>query len=250
MTIACSASPLALAIGRFAMKCYLSACAGLIIVFGLATSLKSAEMQSPAQVKSLRCEYRVNPLGIGTRKPRLSWIIEDNRYGAAQSAYQILVASSPELLAQDKADLWDSGKVESSEMNQIEYAGKPLQSRQTCYWKVRIWDQQGQVSQWSEPAMWSMGLLEESDKVARWIEAPCPLVHPAKGQTLDFGNCPWVWYPEQGTNPREKAPAGPRYFRKILEIPEGHTIKRARFLITADDSFELFCNGQPAGRGG
>ena len=231
------------------MNWFLTVFAGLVLALTGTTSVESAEVQSPAQVKGLRCEYRVNPLGIGTRKPRLSWTIDDHRYGAAQTAYQILVASSPELLARDEGDLWDSGKVESSEMNQIEYAGKPFPSRQTCYWKVRIWDHQGQVSQWSEPAMWSMGLLEDSDRVAQWIEAPCPLVHPAKGGILDFGNCPWVWYPEQGTNPREKAPAGPRYFRKILEIPEGRTIKRARFLITADDSFELFCNGQPAGRG-
>ena len=108
----------------------------------------------------LRCEYRDNPLGIDVGKPRLSWTISDVRLpaaaaGAAQSAtgnqqpamprglkqtaYQILVASGEELLAKDKGDLWDSGKVESDECNQIEYAGKPLESRMRCYWKLRVW---------------------------------------------------------------------------------------------------------------
>lgn len=211
--------------------------------------LMSGEELSPARVTYLRCEYRVNPLGIGTTRPRLSWIIEDPRTGAAQTAYQIIVASSSEILAENRGDLWDSGKVISSEMNQIEYAGKPLQSRMKCYWKVRIWDANQQATPFSEPAMWSMGLLDPQEMKARWIQASQPLVHPAKGTQLDFGDCPWVWYPEENTDPREKAPAGPRYFRKVIELPSEKAIKRARLLLTADDSFELFCNGQPAGRG-
>lgn len=215
----------------------------------MANALVTAEELSPARVVQLRCEYRVNPLGIDVSRPRLSWVIEDSRWGAAQTAYQILVASSLAELDRDRGDLWDSGKVESSETNQIEYRGKPLASRQVCYWKVRIWDNAGKVTSWSDPALWSMGLLSENDFQAQWIEAPGPLVHPAKGATLEFGDCPWVWYPEPGTNPREKAPAGPRFFRKTIMLPENRAIKQARFLITADDSFELFCNEQWAGQG-
>lgn len=224
---------------------------GILVLSALLGMVQTGagEELSPARVTGLRCEYRVNPLGIDVLRPRLSWVIQDERWGAAQTAYQILVASSPALLQSNTSDLWDSGKVESSEMNQIEYRGKPLVSRLTCYWKVRVWDHNGRPSQWSEPGMWSMGLLEESDRRAKWIEAPCPLVHPAKGGILEFGDCPWVWFPEGDANPREKAPAGPRYFRKVIELPGDRVMKRARFLITADDSFELFCNAQPAGRG-
>lgn len=209
----------------------------------------SGEEASPARAVNLRCEYRVNPLGIGTTQPRLSWIIQDERRGAAQTAYRILVASSPELLAQDRGDLWDSGKVLSAEMNQIVYAGKPLTSRLNCYWKVRIWDADGKASAFSDVAFWSMGLLEDSDRAAKWIQATQPLVHPAKGKQLTFQGCQWIWCPEEGVNAREKAPPGPRYFRKVIELPTNETVRRARFLATADDSFELFCNGQPVGRG-
>ena len=83
-----------------------------------------------AEVTSLRCEYRDNPLGIDAAKPRLSWKIEagDQRSearGQKQCAYQVLVASSPELLVKDQGDLWDCGKVASDQSIQVEYAGKP-----------------------------------------------------------------------------------------------------------------------------
>ena len=90
----------------------------------------------------------------------------------SQSAYQILAATTPELLAQEKPDLWDSAKVTSDETLQIPYAGKPLASSQTVYWKVRAWDQSGNPSPWSPTATWAMGVLSISDWAARWIGAP------------------------------------------------------------------------------
>ena len=85
-----------------------------------------------AKVGDLRCEYRGNPLGIDAAQPRLSWVIESNRRGERQTAYQVLVASSPELLTKDKGDLWDSGTVTSDQSIQVEYAGKTLVSRERC----------------------------------------------------------------------------------------------------------------------
>ncbi|GAB4130876.1 family 78 glycoside hydrolase catalytic domain [Thermopirellula anaerolimosa] len=134
--------------------------------------------KSSARVEQLRCEYRVNPLGIDVVKPRLSWIMVDARRGARQTAYQILAASSSEKLARDEGDLWDSGRVESSLTNQIEYGGRPLNSRMECHWKVRIWDADGAVTDYSPPAVWTMGLLEDADREAQWIQAPAALYHP------------------------------------------------------------------------
>ena len=90
-------------------------------------------------ITNLRCEYRENPLGIDAEKPQLSWIMVDSASGAAtrsqkQMAYQILVANSEELLEQNKGDCWDSGKVASDQISQVEYQGKPLASRMRCYW--------------------------------------------------------------------------------------------------------------------
>ncbi|WP_345319216.1 glycoside hydrolase family 78 protein [Novipirellula rosea] len=131
--------------------------------------LTAAEPGLSVSDSSLRCEYRVNPLGIDTLRPRFNWIVVSDQRGESQTAYQIRVASSAKLLATDLPDLWDSGKVTSSETLQIQYDGKPLSSRQKCYWKVRTWDRNGIASDWSETAFWTMGLLEESDWKAEYI---------------------------------------------------------------------------------
>lgn len=117
----------------------------------------------------LRCEYRVDPLGIDARAPRLSWVVESAGRGRAQTAYRVLVASRPELLAADEGDLWDSGKTPGDRTNGVEYAGTPLGSRTRCHWKVMVWDNDGAASAWSAPAYWTMGLLEPGDWQAVWI---------------------------------------------------------------------------------
>lgn len=119
----------------------------------------------------LRCEYLVNPLAIEAAAPRLSWTLEPaspDLRGLRQTAYQVLVATSPEKLAADQGDAWDSGKVASDAMNHVEYAGTKLRSAQPYCWKVRCWDQDGQPSAWSAPATWAMGVDQWQ---AKWIGA-------------------------------------------------------------------------------
>ena len=135
------------------------------------------------RVEQLRCEYLENPLGIDARQPRLSWILDSNERGQKQTAYQILVASSADELAKDHGDLWNPGKVLSDQTTFIVYTGKPLMSRQACYWKVRSWDKDNQASPWSKVARWEMGLLNADDWQAKWIarttnrdEQPAPLL--------------------------------------------------------------------------
>ena len=149
-----------------------------------------ATIVSAADPTNLRCEYRENPLGIDSLKPRLSWMIEvgdrkSDVRGLKQTAYQVLVASSEKLLKNDTGDLWDSGKVESDQSVHVEYAGKPLESRMRCYWKVRVWTGSGgrvQGSGWSQPALWTMGLLKPDDWKAQWITAPPA---PASNDEMD-----------------------------------------------------------------
>ena len=129
-------------------------------------------------VSYLRCEYLMDPLGIDVTNPRLSWIIDSTRRGEQQMAYQILVASSPELLATNNGDLWDTGKVQSDETCQIAYQGQALISRERCYWKVRIWDQDG-TNDWSPMGYWEMGLLKPADWKAQWISLAPPPPDPA-----------------------------------------------------------------------
>ncbi len=110
----------------------------------------------------LRCEYKTNPLGVDTTAPRLSWVLESPEQDAVQSAYQIVCGDG----------VWDSGKVLSAQSVSVAYAGLALTSGQHVFWRVRVWDGTGQASEWSEPAFWQMGLLEDEDWMAQWISLP------------------------------------------------------------------------------
>ncbi len=194
-----------------------------------------------ATVTGLLCEHLVNPLGIDASAPRLSWQMESNRRGERQTAYQILVATSTDLLKPGAADLWDSGRVESDQSVLLRYAGKPLTSRQHCFWKVRVWDAAGRVTAWSLPASWSMGLLQPGDWRGKWIGKDEPLNDAA------LEGCNWIWH--GGDN----APAVPapvtRYFRGHFDLPVGRTVKKAVLYLTGDNEFACAVNGQHAGAG-
>ena len=146
----------------------------VVVVFGsVLNTLGYDQIQAPVEVSRLRCEYLEKPWGVDVKTPRLSWILtatDSGHRGLRQTAYQILVASTQEKLVEDQGDLWDSGRVESDRTLHVQYGGKPLGARQRCYWKVRVWDNDGQASPWSEPAQWAMGLLDTSDwGGAKWI---------------------------------------------------------------------------------
>ena len=191
---------------------------------------------------NIRCEYRTDPLGIDTPKPRLSWINESTDRGARQTAYQILVATTPGLLSEGKGDLWDSGKVLSDRQTQIEYSGKPLASRQECYWKVCAWDATDK-SYWSQPAKWTMGLLKPEDWSAKWIGIDKGIANPMNL----LGSAQWIWFPEG--DPATSAPVGVRYFRRNFTLPAERKLVKATVQLTADNSCELYVNGKNAGHG-
>ncbi|MCY2988048.1 MAG: glycoside hydrolase family 78 protein [Planctomycetota bacterium] len=173
----------------------------------------------------LRCEYRTNPQGIDVASPRLSWIVQATaaaERGQRQTAYHILVASKPQLLLADQGDLWDTGKVASSQAVHVAYAGQPLTSRLRCYWKVQLWDKDEKASLWSPPAAWSMGLLEAADWQAEWIGAQVTM-NQATGPYL-----PCI------------------YLRKQFQAPK--PVLRATLYATAAGVYELSVNGQRVGR--
>jgi alpha-L-rhamnosidase len=155
-------------------------CLAAFISAGTGT-LRAQPALSPCHPERLRTEYLVDPLGIDAAQPRLDWILtgaDKTPRNLSQSSYQILVASTPERLAHDQGDLWDSGPVKSGETSHIAYGGPELSSRESCYWKVRVTDSLGQASAWSAPASWEMGLLQPEDWQAKWIDAP-RVVQPA-----------------------------------------------------------------------
>jgi alpha-L-rhamnosidase len=205
-------------------------------------------MGATLSVDDLRCEYLVNPLGIDGTAPRLSWklvAVRPDSRGLIQSAYQILVGPSEAMLREEKGELWDSGKVASSQSLHVAYGGKPLASHAECWWKVRVWDQDGNASAWSKPARWTIGMLDAKDWTARWIGLDA-------GEETDklvtlLRDASWIWYP--GGKSTVGAPIGTRYFRRSVNLPEGRRIRKAFVLATADDSFVAYVNGRSVGSG-
>ncbi len=219
------------------MKTRVVCCRGLALSAGLLLAFQTTRAEIEAE--ALRCEYRNNPQGIDEPQPRLSWRLDaDDARGVKQSAYQILVASSASLLKDGTGDLWDSGKVVSDQCLHVAYAGKPLVSRQRCFWKVRVYDQDGEASDWSDPAWWTMGLFMPGDWQGRWIG------QDETSRDNRLTDCAWIGYPGglQGVN---DAP-GLRYYRRAFDLPADRKLARASLSLAGDNGFDCWVNGEKA----
>ncbi|SDK18703.1 alpha-L-rhamnosidase [Pedobacter sp. ok626] len=164
----------------------------------------------------LKCEYLNNPIGLDMQRPRLSWIIADSRKGAVQKAYQIQVSVDSLNLALGIADLWDSGRVNSDQTNNVLFSGKALQPRTKYYWRVLVWDMNNQQSVPSKISSWEMGLLELQAWKGVWIN---------DGNDIAYKPAP--------------------YFRKVFN--SSGAIKRARAYICGLGYYEMSLNGKKIG---
>lgn len=169
-------------------------------------------------VTSLRCENLVNPIGLDVNAPRLSWQLLADHRNVVQTAYEIRVGTEASGVAKGKALLWSSGKVASDQSVFVTYGGGPLRSGMKYFWQVRVWDNSGLVSAWSEVASWQMGLLNPSDWKAKWIG---------------------VSYQEDSLI--RKSPL----FRRGFSLKK--KIKSATLFITARGLYEAQINGQRVG---
>jgi alpha-L-rhamnosidase len=167
-------------------------------------------------VKETTCEYRTNPLGLGTRLPRFSWVLEKDRRGTMQRAYQLQVSLQE---AQFNLLLWDSGVVESEQSVLVAYEGPALQSRTRYYYRVRVWDSFGNVSPWSQTAWWETGILDAAEWKAQWITpAPDKIAPDAEPAFL---------------------------LRNQFEVKKA--VLSARAYATAEGVYELYMNGTKIG---
>lgn len=164
---------------------------------------------SHLKVVRLRTEYLKNPLCIATDRPRLSWQLLGDEDGAHQTAYQIQGSSKRSF---EEADLWDTGRTESDQTIQIPYEGKKVEPGQRAWWRARVWDEKGEVSDWSAVHSW-----QKSPDLAHW---------PAK----------WIAHPE----PEEGRPAR---FSKTVQVPKNAVA--ATLYATARGVFTVRANGQP-----
>jgi alpha-L-rhamnosidase len=166
-------------------------------------------------VKDLTCEQKKNPVGIDYAQPRFSWKIEGSGNGIMQTAYSVRVATSNKFSS--SGNIWQSGKVESGESVLQPYKGPALKSGQRYFWQVKVWDNKGRESKWSETSFIEMGLLSPADWKAKWIEM--------EGDTLRYSPSP--------------------HFRK--EFALGKTIASARVYVTSHGYYELHLNGKKVG---
>ncbi len=211
----------------------------LVMVLGLLYSvpgLFAAGGQGALRPIDLRCEYRTNPLGIDAVAPRLSWKLEalnPAARGLGQSAYRILAASSEARLVRNNGDFWDSGKVDQARSIHVAYAGKPLTSGALVWWKVQVWDNDGNPSNWSEPAHWSMGLLASGDWKAKWIG-----LDGGEGKAQELVGAQWIGATstKQGTN----------YYRRTFENSSDNPISDALLFLVGSGATTLEINGGKA----
>ena len=189
----------------------------IILLVGLAFLHLKCSSGSKSNCYNLRCADLINPSGV-TDRPYFGWYINDPDDGEIQTAYQILVASSPDLLNETDADFWNSGKVNSDKQNHIYYTGERLTPATRYYWAVRSWDKDDNESDFSEVARFDVGLVKNDDwKGAKWIRR------------------------EDTTNENYT------YFRKHFTTE--NQVERAMVYVSAAHDFELYLNSELIGKG-
>ncbi len=188
-------------------------------------------------VEELRTEYDVHPIAVDTREPRFFWKLASDRRGARQTAYRVAVATSASLLERGKPDMWDSGRVESSQQSHIVYDGAPLRSDTDYCWSVNVWDENGHESRSTEPARFSTALFDAAEWSAKWIgrgPADEPLADVAKFATGE----------NEGLKDLDIDYRSPML---RTEFNLGAPVRRARAYISGLGFHELHVNGEKAG---
>ena len=166
---------------------------------------------TPCKITALRCEYLVNPLGIDATSPRFTWQLVDIRQGAKQKAYQILVNTDSTALSKGIGDEWNSGQKNTSQ-TLVSYQGKSLQAFTKYFWRVKVWDKDGQIVQ-SEIATFETGMM-------------------------NMGNWQGAWISDSRDVNIKPAP----YFRKAFQ--SNKKIVSARAYIAVAGLYELYINGE------
>ena len=202
----------------------------ILPLFFLAGAFGTSCQDSKSDIlpQNLVCEYLTDPQAVDVASPRLEWVdalTDVDARGVIRTAYQIEAASSRQALLQGEADLWNSGKVEDSQSLRVAYGGLPLAAGKECWWRVKVWDQNNQASNWSEPAVWVAG-LPEKEWTAQWIGVP--------------------WQGETALDELEnKTPPPAPLLRKTFQVTDG--LKSARVWISGLGYYELRLNGQKVG---
>lgn len=219
------------------------------VALSMALMLSSVATAAPAgfaaELPALHiAEMEVNsltaPMGID-QNPTFSWGLDTSENGRSQSAYRLVVSSTPEQAANGEGDIWDTGKTAWENNFDIPYAGPALQSKTPYYWSVQVWDDQDRKSGWSEVSSFETGMLSQSDWVGEWIGDS--LASDTVGMKVD--GCNWIW--SRYGAPLDQTPEGHQYFRKTFSIDPARTVSKVVFGYTVDDKGKFYLNGELVG---
>ena len=196
----------------------------IILLSLVSLTITSANKKKTLQINvtDLRTERLVNPMSIDTPTPKLGWRIETNTNDVKQTCYHLIVSSTPEKAQALDGDLWES-IVDTDQSQWISYQGKSLRSNTRCYWRVKVSTNKGD-SDWSDVAMWNVGLLYEADWQGRWIG-------------LDRK----MSWDEETEHSRLSA----RYLRKEFDLDK--QVAKATLYICGLGMYEAFINGKRIG---
>ncbi|MEE6286865.1 family 78 glycoside hydrolase catalytic domain [Georgenia sp. MJ173] len=213
--------------------------AALTLALGV-ISTGGANAAAGVELTGLEVEKKAEPVGIDVDQPRFSWIITSTERGVMQESYRLRLATSPAALDDGTDLVWDSGTVASSESSNVKYTGPDLAAATDYFWRVDVVTNAGAATASSQLRT---GLHTEADWAgAAWIGNS----RPTGDDELDltFAGASWIWTADAST---DGAPAEPRAFRTELVTPSGKEAASADILITADDSFRLWVNGELLG---
>ncbi len=195
------------------------------------------KVSSHLKVETVKVNETDTPIGLDTN-PVFSWVPSTEAYDQFQTAYQVIVASTPEKAEKGEGDLWDSGKVESAFCYSVPYGGTALSSHTAYYWRVKVWDADGAVGS-SPVSRFVTGILSGSDWSGDWIGRK-PDTYSAS-----LSGAKWIWLTSStvGNSAYASSAAGTQYFRTEFKLDSSKTVKQAILAYTADDSSTLFLNG-------
>lgn len=210
----------------------------LLLIGLISTVLCGGVRAATLDIADIRCQHVRTPYGVDTPAPVFSWELSSDVRGASQSAYQIIVSDSEKELSKGKGSMWDSGKVLSDESLGAVYSGKPLESGKRYYWKVRVWDEKGAKTKWSDSRLLQMGLLDQAD----WMSADWIALETAEADELIV---PGYQHAGNEVKPLRKEPSMPQ-FRKEFTL-KSSPVESAVMYISGLGNFVLSINGNRVG---
>lgn len=204
-----------------------------LLISGLLwTTWAKASAPTSSKPTHLSCEALIEPLGIDTPKPSLSWQLQDQRWGAKQTAYEILVSSKPGSAV--RADVWDSGRIASEQSVGVSYGGPALAAETRYFWRVRVWGKDGEAYPVSDSSWWETGLLNAEGWQAKWIG-----YEGSDLRALRTSGATWI------TNPARPKAAGQGDTRHDfrLHFQVATAVKQAVLYTAGEDTVAAWVNG-------